>query len=58
MVVFCPICGETGAKTIDFVEVAAMASLAHLTTMILMVTYMGCARNFQKGEPDPSYLGA
>ena len=45
-------------KTIDFVEVAAMIYVAHLTTMILIVTYMGGTRNFPKGEADPSYLGA
>ena len=45
-------------KTIDFVEVAEMVSLAHLTTIILIVTCMGGARNFPKGEADPSYLGA
>ena len=36
-------------KTIDFVEVAAMINVAHLTTMILIVTYMGGTRNSPKG---------
>ena len=45
-------------KTIDFVEFAAMINVAHLTTMILIVIYMGGARNFPKGEADPSNLGA
>ena len=35
-------------KTIDFVEVAAMINVAHSTTMILIVTYMGGARNFRR----------
>ena len=37
-------------KTIDFVEFAAMINVAHLTTMILIVIYMGGARNFPKGR--------
>ena len=45
-------------KTIDFVDVAAMVRVAHLTTTIPIVTYMGGARNFPKEEADPFYLGA
>ena len=45
-------------NTIDFVDVAAMVRVAHLTTTIPIVTYMGGARNFPKEGAHPSYLEA